>query len=107
MSRSSEIRAKLDHPIIDADGHLLEFLPAFLDCVRNVGGSSYFERYRKRFEAGHASGDWGESFEQSPARLRQWSAAEQPIVAYRRTDTYIPIRQCLVSISVRVSGGIV
>jgi hypothetical protein len=30
-TRSAEIRSQLDHPIIDADGHLLEFSPSFVD----------------------------------------------------------------------------
>jgi predicted TIM-barrel fold metal-dependent hydrolase len=41
MSRSAEaIRARLDHPVIDADGHVVEFVPAVLDEVRDVAGSA-------------------------------------------------------------------
>ncbi len=39
-SRSAEIRARLNHPIIDSDGHTVEFLPAFLDVLKEVGGST-------------------------------------------------------------------
>jgi hypothetical protein len=28
MMQSSEVRAHLDHPVIDADGHVQEYLPA-------------------------------------------------------------------------------
>jgi predicted TIM-barrel fold metal-dependent hydrolase len=40
---SAEIRAGLDHPVVDADGHYIELLPVFMeyffDYVREVGGS--------------------------------------------------------------------
>jgi len=38
-SRATEIRAKLGHPVIDADGHLVEVVPVYLDFVREVGGA--------------------------------------------------------------------
>ena len=34
---ASELRGKLDHPIIDADGHCVEFLPALLPYFRKEG----------------------------------------------------------------------
>ena len=34
MTRSAKIRAQLDHPIIDADGHWLEPVPIFLDFLQ-------------------------------------------------------------------------
>lgn len=45
-SRSANIRAKLGHPIIDSDGHIIEILPVLLDFVKQVGGADM----RKRFE---------------------------------------------------------
>jgi len=44
-SRSAEIRARLNHPIIDSDGHTVEFLPAFLDVLKEVGGSKVVDSY--------------------------------------------------------------
>jgi predicted TIM-barrel fold metal-dependent hydrolase len=35
---ASEIRAGLDHPVIDADGHGIEYLPWFRDLLRDEGG---------------------------------------------------------------------
>jgi len=46
-SRSAEIRSRLSHPIIDADGHCAEFEPLFLDFIREVGGDRIVERYKK------------------------------------------------------------
>src|SRR3984957_1582958 len=40
ISRSAAIRAKLDHPIIDSDGHVAEFEPEFFDYLKEVGGET-------------------------------------------------------------------
>jgi predicted TIM-barrel fold metal-dependent hydrolase len=45
MSESAAIRASLKHPVIDADGHMLEFEPAFLDYLKEAGGPGILERY--------------------------------------------------------------
>ena len=34
----AEIRARLDHPVIDGDGHWVEFDPVFAERMRKVGG---------------------------------------------------------------------
>lgn len=44
-SNSAAIRARVNHPIIDSDGHTVEFEPAFLDYLRQVGGPTVVERY--------------------------------------------------------------
>lgn len=36
---SSELRSRLDHPIVDADAHWLEPVPVFLEFLRDEGGS--------------------------------------------------------------------
>ncbi len=46
MGSSSEIRAALGHPVIDADGHVLEYLPAVEPHLREALGPAAFERYR-------------------------------------------------------------
>jgi predicted TIM-barrel fold metal-dependent hydrolase len=45
QSRSADIRAKLGHPIIDSDGHLIEILPVLLDFVKQVGGADMVKRF--------------------------------------------------------------
>jgi predicted TIM-barrel fold metal-dependent hydrolase len=37
---AGSIRARLDHPVIDADGHLVEFLPLVRDFLGELGGES-------------------------------------------------------------------
>ena len=41
------LRAKLDHPVIDGDGHLIEAAPLFNDYLRQVGGDQLVERYHR------------------------------------------------------------
>ena len=46
-SKSAAVRARLDHPVIDGDGHWLEPVPIFLDYLKQVGGPSVVERFVK------------------------------------------------------------
>ena len=47
--RSLDVRARLDHPVIDADGHIIETLPVFrsffLDFVKDIGGGELAARF--------------------------------------------------------------
>ena len=45
---SQQIREQLDHPVIDADGHVLEFMPAALPYLREALGPKLFEQYRSQ-----------------------------------------------------------
>jgi predicted TIM-barrel fold metal-dependent hydrolase len=42
----AEIRAGLNHPVIDADGHLIEMMPLVGDIVREQGGADLSRRFR-------------------------------------------------------------
>ncbi|OUS10011.1 hypothetical protein A9Q89_11720 [Gammaproteobacteria bacterium 53_120_T64] len=42
------IKNKLDHPVIDADCHVIEFTPVFLDYLKDTGGPEIAERFAKR-----------------------------------------------------------
>ena len=44
-SRSAAIHDRLNHPVIDADGHIVEFEPLVLDYLERVGGAKMVERY--------------------------------------------------------------
>ena len=41
---STEIRARLSHPVIDADGHMVECFPVLFDYLKQVGGPEMTER---------------------------------------------------------------
>jgi hypothetical protein len=45
VGRSREVRQRFDHPVIDVDGHVIEFMPAVLPYLRESLGSARFERY--------------------------------------------------------------
>ena len=41
-----------DHPVIDSDGHTVEFMPALLDVLTEVAGSEITQRYSEFFSRG-------------------------------------------------------
>jgi len=45
QTKSAAVRARLDHPVIDADGHTLEFKPDFLDYLKQVGGAKVHDQF--------------------------------------------------------------
>jgi predicted TIM-barrel fold metal-dependent hydrolase len=47
----ADIRAKLNHPVVDADGHMMETTFAVLDFVKQVGGADIAERYEGYMKA--------------------------------------------------------
>jgi predicted TIM-barrel fold metal-dependent hydrolase len=47
MTDAARLRDRLGHPVIDADGHVIEFLPAVLPYLREHLGPALFERYRR------------------------------------------------------------
>ena len=56
ISKSKQVRARLNHPVIDSDGHTVEFEPAVMDTMREIGGPGIVERYKaKRTEGPTAS----------------------------------------------------
>jgi predicted TIM-barrel fold metal-dependent hydrolase len=48
---AGRLRAKLGHPVVDADGHIIEtapvFMPYFEDYVKRVGGGDLAEKFRR------------------------------------------------------------
>jgi predicted TIM-barrel fold metal-dependent hydrolase len=47
QTASASIHARLTHPVIDADGHWIEFEPTLLDYLKQVGGPTMVDRYRR------------------------------------------------------------
>ena len=43
-SRSSKIRSTLNHPVIDADGHMVEVFSVMFDYLKQVGGPEMTEQ---------------------------------------------------------------
>jgi predicted TIM-barrel fold metal-dependent hydrolase len=72
-SRSAEIRDRLDHPVIDADGHTSEYLPAFGAYLREVGVTTDFNRLFQGVLG--AAGDW---YEHTPSERRSKHLTKSP-----------------------------
>src|SRR5581483_11063186 len=47
VSHSQKIRERLDHPVIDGDGHLIELTPVMMDYLARVGGRDLADRYER------------------------------------------------------------
>ena len=76
LTRSATTRAKLDHPVVDADGHVLEVEPVLLDFLKDVAGAEMVSRYEKfmtdrPYDAWHDM-SWEERFTKRPMRPAFW-----------------------------------
>jgi len=69
LSSSSRVRRNLGHPVIDADGHMIEVLPVMFDYLKQVGGPQMADRTWKAFQGG-AIGSW---YDMTPAQRRYHS----------------------------------
>jgi predicted TIM-barrel fold metal-dependent hydrolase len=49
------IRARLDHPVIDNDGHIVEFIPLVRDILVDVAGESVAARFDRVVDGGRLS----------------------------------------------------
>ena len=64
---SAAVRRRLGHPVIDSDGHLVEFLPAFLDFLKSAGGERVATRFQAAWNETSLSSSW---YDLSPAERR-------------------------------------
>jgi predicted TIM-barrel fold metal-dependent hydrolase len=97
-SKSAAVRAKLDHPVIDGDGHWLEPIPIFLDFLRDVGGPAIVDKFMKKAK----DASWyemapAERMERRPHRPTWWgepgnsldrATAMVPRLFYERLDDF-------------------
>jgi len=54
----ASIRSRLDHPVIDGDGHMLEVMPVVFDIVREVADANVLHRLQ-RFNRAKFTGNEG------------------------------------------------
>ena len=45
-SKSADVRARLNHPVIDTDGHTVELTPVYFDYIKEIGGADMVNRYK-------------------------------------------------------------
>ncbi len=72
-SPSAEVRAKIGHPVIDGDGHLIEVEPILIDYIKRVGGQGMVDSYVDMVKDGKAWGWYDMSWEQ-----RRRTATKRP-----------------------------
>src|SRR5262250_1179742 len=97
-SKSTAVRAKLNHPVIDGDGHWLEPIPIFLEYLREVGGPSIVDKFVNKAKdtswyemtpvermdrRPHRPTWWGE-----PANSLDRATAMVPRLFYERLDDF-------------------
>lgn len=84
-THAAELRRQLGHPVIDADGHLLEIRPMVAEHIRAIGGAAYADRFldpsmdRKFHVGGKAFAWWG-----TPRDARDRATAYVPALLHER-----------------------
>ena len=58
QATSAEVRARVNHPIIDSDGHTFEIEGAFLDAMRELGGASLVEAFGRALRGSFLDPGW-------------------------------------------------
>jgi hypothetical protein len=56
--KSAEIRARLNHPVIDSDGHTLEPFAIFFDFLKSVAGEDAPRRFNAALEGTQLDPRW-------------------------------------------------
>jgi predicted TIM-barrel fold metal-dependent hydrolase len=97
---SADVRAGLDHPVVDADGHWTELFPIYFEFIDEVGGPQAVDIFRDRY--GHRFHAWYElsaderlrkrmrrpAFWGTPTNTADRAAAILPGYFYDRLDEY-------------------
>jgi predicted TIM-barrel fold metal-dependent hydrolase len=91
---SAEIRAGLDHPIVDADGHLVEVMPIFEEYLREIAGDAVADTYAAAKGWGRDPGPHGWSERSEAERRARQSTAPiwwaNPVGALDRATAFVP-----------------
>jgi predicted TIM-barrel fold metal-dependent hydrolase len=99
-SKGAQVRARLNHPVIDADGHWMELHPVFYEYIREVAGSAVLQKVQEGF-ARKAAPWYAASpsermrkrmtrppFWGSPTNADDRAAAVAPALFYERLDDW-------------------
>ncbi len=88
-----KLRARLDHPVVDGDGHIVESLPLFFRYLAKVGGDGAAERYvdemRRRPIASSGDrerGDPRRAWWATPTDARDLATVMLPRLLHERLD---------------------
>lgn len=69
-SRSSDVKAQLNYPVIDSDVHTVEFAPLLEDYIAQYGGAKIVDEFRAHLERGlnYTTAAW---YKHTPAERRE------------------------------------
>ena len=73
-TQSAKVRSRLSHPVIDCDGHMIEFFPAFEDYLKQVAGPDLASRVTDTI-AKNGSARW---YGRSPEEREKWRVHRPP-----------------------------
>ena len=80
---SAEIRARLNHPVVDCDGHMIEHIPVFLDFLKQVAGPDLATRYTERMRTSRET-MW---YTLSEEQLKDYRLQRPPFWAFPSRNT--------------------
>ena len=74
---SAQIRAKLDHPLIDGDSHIIEYTPVLMDFIKEAGGEKAVADFGTQTRGGRSAGwyqmNWDERRYHRTMRAPWWA----------------------------------
>jgi predicted TIM-barrel fold metal-dependent hydrolase len=74
-SKSAAVRAKLNHPVIDSDGHSLDYRPALVDHLKAIGGPTILKRFNEQLTGTQMDPAW---YRLDPQQRREHRALRTP-----------------------------
>jgi len=83
-SKSATVRASLSHPVIDSDGHHVEYFPRLRDYIRDVAGTGVADRVGRAFDGTIASLRW---YRESPEQRREFRTKRSPFWGFPTKNT--------------------
>ena len=83
-SKSAAVRAHLSHPVIDSDGHQIEYGPRMRDYVKELAGAEVADRLGRAFDGTIASTRW---YRQSPEERREFWTKRSPFWGFPTRNT--------------------
>src|SRR5713101_8922668 len=83
-SKSATVRAHLSHPVIDSDGHHVEYFPRLRDYIKDLAGSGVADRVGPAFDGTIASTRW---YRESQKQRREFRTKRSPFWGFATKNT--------------------
>jgi hypothetical protein len=93
-SKSAAVRARLSHPVIDSDGHQVEYGPRIRDYIKDLAGPRVADKVGPAFDGTIASTRW---YRESSEQRREFRTKRSPFWGFRLKTLWILPPQCFPS----------